>query len=120
MNITEVLAQSLLLPVIEKIKRTKVNARFIFNIWTADLAEMGSLSYFNHGVEYLLCVIHVFTKYAWVKSLTNKKAKTILDGFNEIVNKSKRKSSKLWIDQGREFYNQLMLKWLDDYDSLIY
>ena len=42
-------------------------------------------------VKYLLCVINVFSKYAWVKSLTDKKAKTGFDGFIEIVNESKRK-----------------------------
>ena len=36
------------------------------NIWAADLAEMGSLgSSFNCGVKYLLCLIDVFTKYAY-------------------------------------------------------
>ena len=43
--------------------------RFKDNIWTADLAEMGSKSSQNRNVKYLLCVIYVFTKYAWVKSL---------------------------------------------------
>ena len=30
-----------------------------------------------------------------------KKAKTALNGFIEIVNKSKVKRNKLWVDQGR-------------------
>ena len=42
----------------------------------------------------------VFTKYPWVKPLTDKKAKTVLNGFIEKVNKSKPKPNKLWIDQG--------------------
>ena len=36
--------------------------------------------------------------------LKDKKAKTVLNGFIEIVNKSKRKTNKLWTDQGKEFY----------------
>ena len=51
-------------PVIKKLKRRKVYARFKDNIWAADLAEMGSLSSKNKSVKYLLCVIDVFTKYA--------------------------------------------------------
>ena len=47
---------------------------------------MGSLSFFNRGVKYLLSVIDVFTKYAWVKPLKDKKAKTVLDGYIVIVN----------------------------------
>ena len=68
---------------------------------------MGSLSAKNKSVEYL-CVIHVFTKYAWIKKpLKDKKAKTVLHGFIKIVNESKRKPLKLWVDQG-------MQKLLDD------
>ena len=47
---------------------------------------MGSLSSKNQGVKYLLCGIDVFTKYAWVKPLTDEKAKTVLNGFIGIVN----------------------------------
>ena len=31
----------------------------------------------------------------------------------EIVNKCNHKPNKLWVDQGREFYNKLMEEWLD-------
>ena len=42
-------------------------------MWAADLAEMGSLFSKNRGVKHLWCVIDVFTKYAWVKRLKDKK-----------------------------------------------
>ena len=64
----------------------KVHAMFKGNIWVADIAYMGSLSSYNCGVENLSCVIDVFTKYAWVKPLKNKKPKTIVHGFIEILN----------------------------------
>ena len=44
-----------------------------------------------------------FTKYAWVKPLKDRKAKTVLHCFIEIVNKSKGKPNKLQVDQGRDF-----------------
>ena len=56
---------------------------------------MTSLSSKNRDVKYLLCVIEVFTKYSWVKPLKNKKARTVLNGFIEIVNESKCKPNKL-------------------------
>ena len=68
----------------------------------------------NRGIKYLLYVIDVSTKYAWVKPLKDKKAKTSLHGFIKIVNKSKHKPNKLWVDQEKEFYNSFMRKWLDD------
>ena len=49
-------------------------ARFKENILAEDLAEMGSLSSKTRGVKHLLCVINVFTKYAWAKSLVDKKS----------------------------------------------
>ena len=72
-NVIEQVAEELHKPVPKKFKRRKVYARFKDNIWAADLAEMESLSSKNKNVKYLLCVIDVFTKYAWVKSLKNKK-----------------------------------------------
>ena len=64
---------------------------------------MELLSSKNENVKYLLCVIGVFTKYAWVKPLKDKKGKTVLNYFIEIVNESNRKLNKLWVDQGRNF-----------------
>ena len=66
---------------------------------------MGSLSFKNWGIKYLLCGIDVFTKCAWVKPLKDKKAKVVLNDSIGIVKESKRQRNKLWIDQGREFYN---------------
>lgn len=56
----------------------------------------------------LLCAIEIFNKNDWVKPVTNKKINAILDGFNKIVNESKRKPNKFWVDQERELYNKLM------------
>ena len=44
-----------------------VYVRLKYNIWTADLTEMRLLSSFNQNVNYLLCVIDIFNKYAWFK-----------------------------------------------------
>ena len=96
--------------------------RFKDNIWKVDLAEMGLLSSKNWNVKYLLCVIDIFIKYAWVKPLNNKKARTVHNSFIWIVNKSKHKPTKLWIDKGRGFYkackNAKMIK--DDHDIWMY
>ena len=53
---------------------------------------MESLSSKNRNVKYLLCVIDVFTKYAWVKALKDKKCKTVLNTFTERVNESNHKT----------------------------
>ena len=51
-------------------------------------------------------------KYTWVKPLKDKKGKTVLNAFIEVVNESNRKPIQLWVDQGRYFYNKIMQEWL--------
>ena len=53
-------------------------------------------------------------------SLKYKKGKTVLNAFIEIVNESYSKPNKLWVDQGREFYNKRIQEWLDKNDILMY
>ena len=74
---------------------------------------MESLASTNKNFKYFICVINVFTKYAWVKR------KTVLNAFIEIVNESNCKPNKSWVDQGREFI-KLMQEWLDNNDILMY
>ena len=100
-KVNEVLAQESHKPVIKEFKRRKVYVRFKDNICAAVLDEVGSLLCFNLSVQYLLYVIDVFTKYAQAKLLKDEKAKAVLHRFIEIVNKSKRQSNKLWVDQRR-------------------
>ena len=65
-RVNEELAQELHKPVMQKFKNFKDN------VFTADLAEIGSLSSKNWGVQYFLCAINVFTKFAWIKPLNDK------------------------------------------------
>ena len=58
---------------------------------------MESLPSKKKNVKYLLCVMDVFTKYAWVKPLKGKKGKTVLNAFIKIVNESNGKPNKLWV-----------------------
>ena len=75
---------------------------------------MRSLSCKNKIVNYLLYVIDVFTKYAWIKSLKDKKSKTALNAFMKIVNESNHKPYISWVNQERELYSKLMQEWLDN------
>ena len=81
------------------------------NIWGVDLADMQLLSKFNKGFRFLLCVTDIFSKYAWVIPLKDKKGISIVNGFQKIINDSKRKPNKIWVDKGIEFYNNSFKKW---------
>ena len=68
---------------------------------------MQSLSKYNKGIKYLLCAIDLFSKYAWVVPLKDKRGITIVNAFREIISKG-RKPNKIWVDQDDEFYNKLL------------
>ena len=76
---------------------------------------MQSLSKYNKGIKYLLCAIDLFSKYAWVVPIKDKKGVSIVDAFQKIISEG-RKSNKIWTDKGSEFYNNSFKKWLKDND----
>ena len=67
------LAEELHKPIIIKFKKRKVHSTFKDNIWGADLADMQSISRYNKGIRFLLYVIDIFSKYAWVVPLKEKR-----------------------------------------------
>ena len=66
------LADELHEPIIRKFEKRKVYSSFRDNIWGADLADMQLLSKFNKGFRFSLCIIDIFSKYAWVIPLKDK------------------------------------------------
>ena len=89
-------------------KRRKVYSSFKDNICGVDLADTALISKFNKGIKYLLRVIVLCMRgYVWVAPLENKKRDSITEGFKKILNQSKRKLNKIWVDQGSEFYNKV-------------
>ena len=75
---------------------------------------MQSLSKYNKGIKYLLCAIDLFSKYAWVVPIKDKKGVSIVDAFQKILKEFNRKLNKIWVDKGSEFYNNSFKKWLKD------
>ena len=65
------------------------------NIWGADLVDMQLISKYNKGIRYLLCAIDLFSKYAFVVPLKDKKDVTITNAFQSILDKSKRKPNNI-------------------------
>ena len=60
---------------------------------------MQLITKFNKGFRFLLCVIDIFSKYAWVVPLKDKKGITIANTFQKIVDGSNRKPNKIWVDK---------------------
>ena len=117
---SSILADELHKPVIKKFNKRKVYSQFKDNIWGIDLADMQSLSRKNKGIKYLLCARDLYSKYAFVIPLKDKKGVSIVNAFNKIIKQSNRKPNKIWVDQGGEFYNNVFKEWLSDNDIIMY
>ena len=82
---------------------------------------MQLLSKYNKGIRFLLRVIYIFSKYAWVVPLKDKKGVSIATAFQSILKQSnRRKPNKIWVDKGSEFYNASFKKWLQGNDIVMY
>ena len=66
---------------------------------------MQLISKFNKGFRFLLCVIDIFSKYAWVVPLKDKKSVSIVNAFQKVLNRSGRKPNEIWVDKRSGFYN---------------
>ena len=81
---------------------------------------MQLLSKFNKGFRFLLCVIDIFSKYAWIFSLKDEKGISIVNAFQKNLKESNHTPNKIWVDKGSEFYNNSFKKWLRDNNIEMY
>ena len=78
------------------------------------------MSKFNKEFIFLLCVIDIYSKHAWVIHLKDKNGIMITNAFQKIFDESNRKPNKIWVDRDSEFYNRLMKSWLQKNDIEMY
>ena len=78
------LAEELRKPIIREYNKRKVQSSFIDNILGANLADMHLVSKFNDGFRFLLCVIDIYSKYAWVIPSRDKKGIIISNVFRKF------------------------------------
>ena len=67
-----------------------------------------------------MCVIDIFSKYASVVPLEDKKGVSIVNAFQKILKKSNRKPKKIWVYKGSKFYNNSFKKLLKVNDIEMY
>ena len=81
---------------------------------------MQLISKFNKGFKFLLCVIDIYSKYTWVVPLKDNKGVSIFNAFQGILKKCNRKTNKIWVDEGGEFYNRSIKSWSEKNDIELY
>ena len=94
-------AEELQKPLLENSKNENYSS-FIDNIWGSDLANVQLIRKFNKGIRFSICVIDIFSKYAWVIPLKEKKGITITEAFQKMLDESNRKSNKMWVNKGSD------------------
>jgi hypothetical protein len=85
----------------------KVIVYSVNDIWSADIVEMNSagMEAQNDGYKYILVVIDLYSRYAWTVKMKTKSGKETADAFKKIIKEVGEKPNALWVDQGKEFYN---------------
>jgi transposase InsO family protein len=111
-------AYSLHKPTRQKFPRRKYVSRGLNEQWQADLVEMQHYSVENQGYRYILCVIDIFSRYAYARPLMTKSGPDVAKALSEILDKDKPKF--LQTDQGLEFYNQHVKALLEKHDITLF
>ena len=78
-------AEELHKPIIRKFRKRTVYSGFKGNIWGADLSDMQLISKFNKEIRFLLCVIDILSKYAWIVPWRDKNVITIVNAFQKVL-----------------------------------
>lgn len=99
-------------PIRRKFNRERIIVSDIDVQWEADLVEMKGVSRINRDYAYLLTVIDVLSKFAWVVPLKNKQASSIVIAFERIFKNSERRPKQIRTDKGGEFVNAVFEKFL--------
>ena len=81
---------------------------------------MQLISKFNNGFRFLLCVIDIYSKYAWAIPLKDEKGITITSALQKVLDESNRKPNKIWVDKDSEFHNRSMKSFLLKNDIEMY
>jgi hypothetical protein len=103
-------------PARKNFKRRNINSFFKNELWGADLMDVSNISEDNNSVKFILNIIDIYSRYVWSFPIRNKSGKNIVDCFNKL----KELPQKLWVDEGKEFYNKEFKKFCKDNNINMY
>ena len=106
------LAKELLKPKLKRFPRRKIYSPNMDRIWTMDLMDVRKYSKQNKNYKYILVVLDIFSRFAWARPVKAKTGREVTDALRDIFTKSGRKPSRIWSDDGKEFFNHLMVQGL--------
>ena len=98
-------------PVRKHFPRNRVVVQGLDHLWQSDLLDMQAYRQQNRGIRYLLTVIDVLSKFAYVEPIKNKTGKDVKTALEKIFS-SGRKPLQLQTDSGTEFKNKVVQDYL--------
>jgi transposase-like protein len=102
-------------PVRKHFPRNRVFSTHPLSQFQADLCDMQSLADKNDGNRYMLTVIDIFSKLAYVRVLKNKSGAEVTRAFESIL-KAGGAPKKVQTDGGKEFFNKTFQKLMNKYN----
>ena len=78
-----------------------------------DLADMIQVQSKNHGFRYILTCIDVLSRFAWARPLKTKSGSEMAEAIEDILKTSDRAPKRIQSDQGKEFYNVPVKRFLE-------
>ena len=107
------LAEELRNQITRRFEKLKVHSFSMYHIWHVDLTDIHLISKFNKAIR-LSCVIDIFSEYAWIIPLTDKKDVKITNASQKILAESNCKPNKIPVDKCSKFFNRSVKSWLQD------
>ena len=83
--------------------------------WQSDLVEMQPWASKNDNYRYILTVVDLLSRYAFARPLLRKTPEQVIEAFQSIFQEEGRKPRFLQTDQGKEFENRPVRKFLDQH-----
>jgi transposase InsO family protein len=91
-----------------KFQRSRIVVGGIDYMWEMDLMDMKNFVKYNKGVQYILVIIDVFSRYVWTIPCKNKSSETVYKALSEILRFTSRKPKYVRSDKGKEFTNKMV------------
>lgn len=94
-------------------KYSKIISLILNDQWQMDLVDMSNYSKFNKGIHYLLTIVDVFSRFAYVLPLKSKTQDEIFNSLQELFKKVT--PNIIFSDNGSEFINKKVQKLFQEY-----
>lgn len=103
-----------------KFPRLKYLPINIDDVWSIDLADMQNISRYNNQKRYILAIIDNFSRYAWCIPIKNKTSESVVNAFETLFKKTKRRPLNVMSDRGREFVSKKFIEFLKKHSINFY